>query len=45
MLDLLLLTRPHPLSARGTVANLTRLGRDLVADFAVVVLLTLLLLH
>ena len=36
MLDLLRLTRPHPLSAQRTVANLTRLGRDLVAVFAVV---------
>ena len=38
MLDLLRLTLPHPLSARGTVASLTKLGRDLVADFAVVAL-------
>ena len=35
VLDLLRLTRPHPLSAQGTGASLTRLGRDLVADFAV----------
>ena len=33
---LLRLTLPHPLSAQGTVASLTWLGRDLVADFAVV---------
>ena len=38
MLDLLRLTLPHPLSVQGTVASLTRLGRDLVADFAVVAL-------
>ena len=38
MLDLLWLTLPHPLFAQGTVANLKRLGRDLVADFAVVAL-------
>ena len=38
MLDLLRLTLPHPLFAQGTVASLTRLGRDLVADFAVVAL-------
>ena len=37
MLDLLRPTLPLPLSAQETVANLTRLGRDFVADFAVVV--------
>ena len=36
VLDVLRLTRPHPLSAQRTVASLTRLGRDLVADFTVV---------
>ena len=36
--DLLRLTLPHPLFAQGTVARLTRLGRGLVADFAVVAL-------
>ena len=35
MLDLLRPTLPLPLSAQGTVSNLTRLGRDLVADFVV----------
>ena len=38
VLDLLLPTLPHPLFAQGTVASLTGLGRDLVADFAVVAL-------
>ena len=38
VLDLLRLTLPHPLFAQGTVASLTRLGRGLVADFAVVAL-------
>ena len=42
MLDLLRPTLPLPLSAQGTVANLTRLGRDLVADFAVVALAAML---
>ena len=42
MLDLLRLTLTLPLSAQGTVANLTRLGRDLVADFAVVALAAML---
>ena len=42
VLDLLRLTLPLPLSAQGTVANLTRLGRDLVADFAVVALAAML---
>ena len=42
VLDLLLPTRPHPLSAQGTVTSLTRLGRDLVADFAVVALVAML---
>ena len=42
MLDLLRLTRSHPLSAQGTVASLTRLARDLVADFAVVALAAML---
>ena len=38
MLDLLRLTLPDPLFAQGIVAILTRLGRGLVADFAVVAL-------
>ena len=38
MLDLLRLTLPDSLFAQGTVASLTRLGRGLVADFAVVAL-------
>ena len=42
VLDLLLPTRPHPLSAHRTVANLTRLGQDLVADIAVVALAAML---
>ena len=42
MLDLMRLTLLLPLSAQGTVANLTRLGRDLVADFAVVALAAML---
>ena len=42
MLDLLRLTLPLPLSAQETVANLKRLGRDLVADFAVVALAAML---
>ena len=42
MLDLLRPTLPIPLSAQETVANLTRLGRDLVADFAVVALAAML---
>ena len=42
VLDLLRLPRPHPLSAQGTVANLTRLGRDRVADFAAVALAAML---
>ena len=37
-LDLLRPTRLLPLSAQGTVSSLKRLGRDLVADFAVVAL-------
>ena len=37
-LDLLRPTLLLPLSAQATVASLTRLGRDLVADFAVVAL-------
>ena len=40
--DLLRLTLPLPLSAQGTGANLTRLRRDLVADFAVVALAAML---
>ena len=43
VLDLLLLTRrPHSLSTQSTVASLTRLGRHLVADFAVVALAAML---
>ena len=42
MLDLLRPTLPLPLSAQETVASLTRLGRDLVADFAVVALAAML---
>ena len=38
MLDLMRLTLPHPLFAQGTVASLTKLGRDHVADLAVVAL-------
>ena len=41
-LDLLRPTLPIPLSAQETVASLTRLGRDLVADFAVVALAAML---
>ena len=37
-LELLRPTLLLPLSAQGTVASLTKLGRDLVADFAVVAL-------
>ena len=42
MPDLLLPTLLLPLSAQETVASLTRLGRDLVADFAVVALAAML---
>ena len=42
MLDLLRPTLLLSLSAQETVANLTRLGRDLVADFAVVALAAML---
>ena len=45
MLDLLRLILPHPLFAQGTVASLTRLGRGLVPDFAVVALAATLLSH
>ena len=40
--DLLRPTLLLPLSAQETVASLTRLGRDLVADFAVVALAAML---
>ena len=41
-LDLLRPTLLLPLSVQGSVASLTRLGRDLVADFAVVALAAML---
>ena len=42
MLDLLRPALPLSLSAQETVGNLTRLGRDFVADFAVVALAAML---